>query len=69
MSKVEICDICEDTIMESFTDVAYKVTKIGHAYDGYNPFRHRWSVDICPDCMKNLTHNLKEFKKRRPHDS
>lgn len=58
MSKAEICDFCGKTILETFSDVAYKIKKIGHGYDGYQPFRHKWSVDICPNCMKNLTQGL-----------
>ena len=61
MSKIEVCDICGELIMEKFSDIAYKVTKVGHAYDGYNPFRHKWSVDMCENCMRTLTHSMNEL--------
>lgn len=63
MSKIEVCDICKSPIMEKFTDTAYKVTKQGHAYDGFAPFRHKWSVDLCEACMYSLTQALKLNKK------
>lgn len=63
MSKAQICDFCESTIMEKFSDKSYKVVEVKHAYDGYAPFLHRWTVDICPDCMTDLTQNLNEFRR------
>lgn len=60
MAKVEVCDLCDRKILEYFSDVSYRITKNGHGYDGYMPFRTKWKVDVCPDCLRRIIGALRK---------